>query len=73
MENKFRVGEQVKTYRAFEGYCGVGVVLDIRLTGMYPVYIVKLLDGIYLGEDVVCIGYVSEYDLRKLDRGENNR
>lgn len=73
MDHKFNIGDKVKVYRAFEGYCGIGLVKDVNLAILYPVYKIELLSGSYLGNDVPYSCAVSEYDLKEIDRSENNK
>ena len=45
---KYSIGTKVKVYRAFQGYCGDGVIVKSMPTGLIPTYIIKLLSGSYI-------------------------
>lgn len=47
---KYSVGTKVKVYRAFQGYCGEGIIVQSMPSGLIPTYRIKLLNGNYLGK-----------------------
>lgn len=57
---KLCVGQEVKVYRAFEGYCGIGRIVKGFPTGLTPYYQINLINGHYLGREAPLTCYVNE-------------
>lgn len=57
---KISNGTEVKVYRAFEGYCGIGRIKKGFPTGLTPYYEVDLINGHYLGIEAPLKCYVNE-------------
>ena len=57
---KINNGTKVKIYRAFEGYCGIEIIVKGFPTGLIPYYEVNLLNGHYLGREAPLKCYVNE-------------
>ena len=57
---KISNGTEVKVYRAFEGYCGIGRIIKGFPTGLTPYYEVDLINGHYLGIEAPLKCYVNE-------------
>ena len=55
---------KVKVYRAFQGYCGIGVIKQGFPTGLIPYYEIELISGDYLGCSAPTTCYVNETDIR---------
>ena len=51
---------EVKVYRAFEGYCGIGRIVKGFPTGLIPYYEIDLIKGHYLGKEAPLKCYVNE-------------
>ena len=57
---KLAVGTVVKVYRAFQGYCGIGIIKKGFPTGLTPYYEIELIKGNYGGFKAPTICYANE-------------
>ena len=57
---KLAIGTKVKVYRAFQGYCGIGIIKKGFPTGLTPYYEIQLIKGNYGGFKAPTICYANE-------------
>ena len=60
---KLSKGTKVKVNRAFQGYCGVGIIQKGFPTGLIPYYEIHLITGNYGGFPAPTTCYVNESDV----------